>query len=335
MPPISSPLFTEAQTTYEGISRRLKDLNEYQIPRLRDCKGPLTLQQQFAAELRDDIDALAKRLEDFSTLAEDQERENERTQVKQWVTDLSNELARVKSESRNALLASKRAIDSDAKSRRDELLGSTSLQEKRAADAEAHKQQATEDKLMAASDDVTEALRRTTRLMQQELERSVLSTQMLEESSKTLRATSDSYTSIDNLMDVSQVLIKALQRADWIDRIIIGLSLGVFLLTVAYIIKRRVLDRVVAVATLPVRLMIIWFAHRDPHEHRGITTDYHIFFILFFDDIHIFKNKHYLTPLHLPLSRHCRYRKHSHRPCAPGQSARRKKGEAIDLFAVF
>jgi hypothetical protein len=32
---------------------------------------------------------------------------------------------------------------------------------------------------MAASDDVTEALRRTTRLMQQELERSVLSVQML------------------------------------------------------------------------------------------------------------------------------------------------------------
>ena len=63
MPPVSSPLFTEAKTSYEGISRRLKDLDEYQIPRLRDCKGPLTLQQQFAAELRDDTEALAKRLE--------------------------------------------------------------------------------------------------------------------------------------------------------------------------------------------------------------------------------------------------------------------------------
>ncbi|KAG8681689.1 hypothetical protein FRC09_017316, partial [Ceratobasidium sp. 395] len=161
----------------------------------------------------------------------------------------------LKSESRTALLASKRAIDNDAKSRRDELLGSTALQERQAADAEAHKQRATEDKLMAASDDVTEALRRTTRLMQQELERSVLSTQMLQESFKTLRATSDSYLDLDSLMDVSQVLIKALQRADWMDRIIIGLSLGVFLLTMAYIVKRRVLDRVVAVATLPMRLV--------------------------------------------------------------------------------
>ncbi|KAG9098303.1 hypothetical protein FRC07_010666 [Ceratobasidium sp. 392] len=243
MPPIASPLFTEAQTTYEGISRRLKDLNEYQIPRLRDCTGPLTLQQQFAAELRDDIEVLTKRLEDFSTLAEDQERQTERTQVKQWLSDLSDELTQLKSESRTALLASKRAIDNDAKSRRDELFGSAALQEKRAADAEAHKQRATEDKLMAASDDVTEALRRTTRLMQQELERSVLSTQMLQESSKTLRATADSYVDIDSLMDVSQVLIKALQRADWMDRIIIGLALGVFLLTMAYIVKKRVLDR--------------------------------------------------------------------------------------------
>ncbi|KAH7341689.1 Sec20-domain-containing protein [Rhizoctonia solani] len=243
MPPVVSPLFIEAQTAHEGIYRRLRDLNEFQIPRLRECKGPLTLQQQFAAELRDDTEAIAKRIEDFSTLAEDQERENERAQVRKWVTELFDELTRLKSESRAALLASKRAIDNDARSRRDELLGSAALKEKRAADAEAHKQRATDDKLMAASDDVTEALRRTTRLMQQELERSVLSTQMLQESSNTLRSTADTYTNLDNLMDISQVLIQALQRADWMDRIIIGLSFSVFLLTMAYIVKRRVLDR--------------------------------------------------------------------------------------------
>ncbi|KAF8674001.1 Sec20 protein [Rhizoctonia solani] len=255
MPPVASPLFIEAQTAHEALSRRIRDLGEFQIPRLRDCKGPLTLQQQYAAELRDDTEAITKRLEDFATLAEDQEREIERVQVKQWVNELYDELSRIKSDSRAALLASKRAIDSDARSRRDELLGSAALQQKRAAEAEAHKQRATEDKLMAASDDVTEALRRTTRLMQQELERSVLSTQMLQESSKTLRSTTDVYVNLDNLMDVSQVLIKALQRADWMDRIIIGLSFTVFLLTMAYIVKRRVLDRVVTVATLPLRLM--------------------------------------------------------------------------------
>ncbi|KAF8753424.1 Sec20 protein [Rhizoctonia solani] len=224
MPPVASPLFIEAQTAHEALSRRIRD---------------------WAKKI--------KTLQDFATLAEDQEREIERVQVKQWVNELYDELSRIKSDSRAALLASKRAIDSDARSRRDELLGSAALQQKRAA-----KPKLTSNaphKLMAASDDVTEALRRTTRLMQQELERSVLSTQMLQESSKTLRSTTDVYVNLDNLMDVSQVLIKALQRADWMDRIIIGLSFTVFLLTMAYIVKRRVLDRVVTVATLPLRLM--------------------------------------------------------------------------------
>jgi hypothetical protein len=52
-------------------------------------------------------------------------------------------MGRIKSESRAALLASKRAIDNDARSRRDELLGSAALHEKRATNAEAHKQRAT------------------------------------------------------------------------------------------------------------------------------------------------------------------------------------------------
>lgn len=63
MPPITSPLFIEAQAAYEAISRRLNDISEYQLPRLRDCKGPLPLQQKYAAELRDDTEGLAKRLE--------------------------------------------------------------------------------------------------------------------------------------------------------------------------------------------------------------------------------------------------------------------------------
>lgn len=63
MPPVASPLYTEAASTHEGLLRRFKDLSDYQIPRLRDCVGPLTLQQQYAAELREDVDALSKRLE--------------------------------------------------------------------------------------------------------------------------------------------------------------------------------------------------------------------------------------------------------------------------------
>lgn len=54
-----------------------------------------------------------------------------------------NEASRLRSESRTALLASKRAIDHDARSRRDELLDAAALRKKREAEAEAHKQRAT------------------------------------------------------------------------------------------------------------------------------------------------------------------------------------------------
>jgi len=63
MPPIPTlPAYDEATSIREGLQRRLKDLQEYQIPRLRDCKGPLSLQQQFSGELREDVELFQKQL---------------------------------------------------------------------------------------------------------------------------------------------------------------------------------------------------------------------------------------------------------------------------------
>ncbi len=91
---------------------------------------------------------------------------------------------------RSALLASKRAIDSKASSNREELLRSSALKQTKAPGGKStcvidlgllkicsfdHR----EDAVMKTQADVTDALRRTMALMQSELERSVLSTQML------------------------------------------------------------------------------------------------------------------------------------------------------------
>jgi protein transport protein SEC20 len=35
--------------------RRLVDLQTYQLPRLRDCRGPVDLQRELSAELKEDI----------------------------------------------------------------------------------------------------------------------------------------------------------------------------------------------------------------------------------------------------------------------------------------
>ena len=63
MPPIPSTLGPEITSLVDNVVRRASDLSEYQIPRLRDCKGPLAIQQRYAAEVREDIDVLARQIE--------------------------------------------------------------------------------------------------------------------------------------------------------------------------------------------------------------------------------------------------------------------------------
>jgi protein transport protein SEC20 len=91
---------------------------------------------------------------------------------------------------RAALLASKRAIDSKASSNREELLRSSVLKQTTTSDGKTSYVTKyaflssllcirREDAVMNAQQNLTDALRGTMGLMQKELERSVLSTQML------------------------------------------------------------------------------------------------------------------------------------------------------------
>jgi protein transport protein SEC20 len=63
MPPIPTTLDAEALSLIESIERRRNDLSTFQIPRLRACTGPLTTQQAWAAEVREDIEGLARQIE--------------------------------------------------------------------------------------------------------------------------------------------------------------------------------------------------------------------------------------------------------------------------------
>ncbi len=63
MPPIPSALDEETTNIIASLERRQKDILDFQLPRLRTCAGPLTLQQQYAAEVRDDLDVFARELE--------------------------------------------------------------------------------------------------------------------------------------------------------------------------------------------------------------------------------------------------------------------------------
>ncbi|GLB42367.1 putative sec20-domain-containing protein [Lyophyllum shimeji] len=243
MPPVTSTFSEDTHRLISAAKRRQADLMEYQIPRLRACTGPLSLQQNLAAELREDIDSFARQVEALDLSVGDQRGEKCRMELSRIVDELRDRLAQLRRDSRVALLTSKRAIDSQSKSRREELLSSSAATEKGSVN-----EKVTDDALMKANDNVTEALRRTIGLMQGELERSVLSTQMLDASTASLRATSSTHDTLTNLMGTSKQLITALEKSDWIDRILIIAAFVFFVLVVLFILKQRILDRGLRVA---------------------------------------------------------------------------------------
>lgn len=67
----------------------------------------------------------------------------------------------------------------------------------------------------------------------------------VEDSTRTLRSTANLYDTYTALLETSGNLIKQLEKADWWDRLVIFAAFFFFLLCVGWIIKRRVLDRVV------------------------------------------------------------------------------------------
>ncbi|KAI0366810.1 Sec20-domain-containing protein [Pilatotrama ljubarskyi] len=250
MAPLPSALDEETTNLIASLERRQKDLADFQIPRLRQCTGPLNLQQQYAAELRDDLDAFAKQIEALDVAVEDQRTERARRELKQVVDDFKATLTRLKKDMRAAVLASKRAIDSQQASRWKELLRSSAVREKQSLN-----EKVTEDALMKANNDVTEALQRTIGLMQGELERSVLSTQLLESSTAALKSTSTTHDVLSSLMSTSKHLITALEKSDWLDRLLIIAALVFFLLVVLFILKQRLVDRGLRIALWWTRFM--------------------------------------------------------------------------------
>ncbi|KAI9437239.1 Sec20-domain-containing protein [Lactarius indigo] len=244
MPPLP-PTFDDATSaSIASIQRRQNDLRDFQIPRLRDCTESLATQQQYAAELREDLEAVMRLIESLDESVDMQRSERSRRDLRGIVEGFRMDLSQLRKDMRSALLASKRAIDSKASSNREELLRSSVLKQTKVPAGG----KSTEDAVMKTQADVTDALRRTMALMQNELERSVLSTQMLEGSTATLKATSSTQDMLTGLLGTSRQLVTALEKADWLDRLLIFAALIFFALVILFILKQRIVDRGLRIA---------------------------------------------------------------------------------------
>ncbi len=63
MPPLPTTFDDATNASIATISRRQNDLREFQLPRLRGCSESLTVQQQYAAELREDLETITRLVE--------------------------------------------------------------------------------------------------------------------------------------------------------------------------------------------------------------------------------------------------------------------------------
>ncbi|KAG1716825.1 hypothetical protein ID866_347, partial [Astraeus odoratus] len=282
MAPLPTALDSESLALVDAIERRLHDLSTFQIPRLRTCTGPLATQQIWAAEIREDIDRLGKQIEELDILVDDQRTERARKELRLRVETLRDTLNELRKDSRAALLASKRAIDAQRRSQREELLALPSTVNEKGSSTPGSGKTA-EDALMKATNNVTEALQRTMGLMQKELERSVLSAQLLESSTATLHSTSQTHDNLSLLVGSSRQLISALEQTDTLDRLLITAALVFFVLVVLFILEQRVLEKSLRITFWWTRFVSLpsWssgrtavgVAEKAVSQGSGISTD--------------------------------------------------------------
>ncbi|KAF5313071.1 hypothetical protein D9619_002536 [Psilocybe cf. subviscida] len=244
MAPIPSRLHADAVALISTCEGRHNHISKTLITELGACVGPYPVQQRLAEDIRDATAGLCRQIDELEMMVDDQQGEKTRRELWEIVSGFRGKVETLRRDTRAALLASKKAIDSRARSNREELLAFSSTPMEKQTSSE----KTTEDALMKANSDVTDALRRTVALMQSELERSVLSTQLLDESTATLRSTSLQHDTLHNVMSISKQLVTALEKSDWMDRVLILSGFVFFILVVLFILKQRIVDRGLRIA---------------------------------------------------------------------------------------
>ncbi|UZJ54309.1 hypothetical protein CBS101457_003629 [Exobasidium rhododendri] len=237
-----------------GLLRLIHDVEAFQIPHLLAPHTGIDELETIERDLLLTLKKIEAELENFLLdCADAGNSARERSAWSDAIQNAQSQVARVKKESQEALVRSRKQWKAQARNALwSDMAQSKEEREKRKAASTAD--QSSEDKLMTASGDVTSALQRAVTSMSIELEKSSYSSQLLDESSMTIQRASLEYTSFTDLVSSSRKLIKSMERADFIDAIKLCLSFAFFLLCIAYIIKRRIWDKGIGILSFLFRL---------------------------------------------------------------------------------
>ncbi|BGO93612.1 Sec20 family protein [Rhodotorula toruloides NP11] len=254
-PPPPPPLPGAILDLTDSLLRRLQDLEDYRIPQLAQCRGPVTFHEELAAGVRAELAGCKRDIEELKLEVDDLDRARERAAGGEHVKQVQQRLDGCTKLYRQAVVTSKRQIDASAHLlAREELFASVSGRGSPgpgspggSAQRGAGPNQTSDDALMSATSDVTEGLRRTLQLMQQEVDRSLVTNEMLQSQTQTMELTSTQYSTLSTLLHTSKTLITSLERADVLDRLLLFFAFTFFAAVCAYIFKKRVVDRGVRV----------------------------------------------------------------------------------------
>ncbi|GAA5918171.1 hypothetical protein JCM6882_002316 [Rhodosporidiobolus microsporus] len=263
-PPAPPPLPLHLVNLTDSLLRRIDDLETVQIPQLAGCKGPLSFHDELAAGVRGELAGCKRDLEELKLEVDDLEKARDRLAAAEHVKAVQQRLDSCTRLYRQAVVTSKRQIDAFSHlSARDELLSTHSGQGQGGGGADSPygsvrggisrarspaAGQTSDDALMSATSDVTEGLRRTLQLMQSEVDRSLVSNELLQSQTQTMQLTTDEYSTLSSLMSTSKNLITSLERADVLDRLVLFFAFSFFAAVCAHIFKKRVIDKGVRVA---------------------------------------------------------------------------------------
>ncbi|XP_059207707.1 vesicle transport protein SEC20-like [Centropristis striata] len=197
---------------------------------IRDCPGPQSVLTELNGRVKDKFTRLRLRIQDLEQMSREQDRETDRLSILAETESQRKQMLSNQTAWRKANLACKLSIDNTEK---DELL--------RGGDSHGARQRRSTSSLVETSSSITETLMSVSRMMAEQVKQSQDTIGTLATSSRTVQEANEELRSMTGTIHVGRKLILKYNRRELTDKLLLLLALALFLATVLYLLKKRLL----------------------------------------------------------------------------------------------
>ncbi|XP_076860664.1 vesicle transport protein SEC20 isoform X1 [Brachyhypopomus gauderio] len=197
---------------------------------ISECAGPQSELTDLNRKVKERFNHLRLRLQDLEQMGKEQDKESDKLALLREVEGHRKQMLSNQTAWRKANLASNLAID---KLEKDSLLN--------VGGTEAKQRKVTKESLAQTSSDITESLMSISRMMSQQVMQSGETMGTLATSSRTVLETNEEFKAMTGTIQLGRKLITKYNRRELTDKLLVFLALALFLATVLYILKKRLL----------------------------------------------------------------------------------------------